>query len=230
MHVTCPSCKFGGTVRDDQIPPDGKEVFCPSCNLKFRIKKNQSVPAADRRADRKAVPSDVAQSEYIPISCPICGFKGKLKRSTVATGQSRRFTCPSCKNPFTLALPDNGAPPTDNDVSDDIAGGAPSSCTGCGSRITHALPICPTCGKILTGVKIYCPSCKSTNVGISDETHNDGRPQGETIIFRPVSPTAAKQNGIHIPLLCRDCGKTWTIQTDRIRTSETSSELSRGDG
>jgi len=229
MQVTCPSCKFGGTVRDDQIPPDGKEVFCPSCNVKFRIKRNQSSSTTAQRITEKTTGPDIVKSEFLPISCPICGFNGKLKRNTAGGGQSKRFTCPSCKNPFTLTLPDIDSPPADGGESTDTTTGTPSLCTGCGSRITHTLPICPSCGKILTGIRIYCPSCKSTNVGIRDKAHNDGGAQGETIIFRPVSPTANRQTAIQIPLSCRDCGNTWMIQTTLIQTTDMSTRLPHGE-
>jgi predicted Zn finger-like uncharacterized protein len=218
MHVNCPSCKFGGTVRDDQIPSDGKEVYCPNCNMKFRIKKNPSFQTTSQQTHGKAAVAQTDESEYLPISCPICGFEGKLRRSAAVTSQSKKFTCPSCKNPFTFTQSDTKTPPRDDTVPTDAPTETPSSCPGCGSRITHTLPICPSCGKILTGIRIYCPSCKSTNVGIDDKTHNNGTTEWETVIFRPVSLPVAKQADIHIPLSCRDCGKTWMIQPALIQT------------
>ncbi|MBN2224972.1 MAG: zinc-ribbon domain-containing protein [Deltaproteobacteria bacterium] len=220
MHVTCPSCKFGGTVRDNQIPPDGKEVYCPNCNIKFRIRKNQSPPATSQKTQERTTALETIQSEYLPISCPICGFKGKLKRNAAATGQAKRFTCPSCKNPFTVTPSGPNSSLSGDTLPADTTRSAPSACTGCGSRITHSQPICPTCGKILTGIKIYCPSCRSANVGIKDKTHEDGTSQWETMIFRPASLTTAKQTDIHIPLTCRDCGKTWMIQPALIQTTD----------
>jgi hypothetical protein len=37
------------------------------------------------------------------------------------------------------------------------------------------------------------------------------------MVFRPTSLAADKLADIHIPLSCRDCGKTWTIQPGRMR-------------
>jgi predicted Zn finger-like uncharacterized protein len=229
MHVTCPSCKFGGIVRDDQIPPDGKEVYCPNCNIKFRIKKNKSFPTASRQTRGKAAPAQTIQSEYLLISCPACGSKGKLRRSTVVIGQSKKFTCPSCKNSFTFTPSDTDPQSKGDAAPTDTSADTPSLCTGCGSKITHSLPICPSCGKILTGIKIYCPSCKSANVGISDKTHDNSKSQWETMIFRPVSLAMAKQADIRIPLSCRDCGKTWMIQPTLIQAIGKPSELSQGE-
>ncbi len=229
MHVTCPSCKFGGTVRDDQIPPEGKEVFCPSCNVKFRIEKNQSIPNDPHQTRNKSVPSHTADSEYLTVSCPVCGFKGKLRRENVAAGQSKRFTCPSCKNPFTFTPPGADPPAHNNALPTDTSTSAPSSCTSCGARIAHTLPICPSCGEVLTGIKICCPSCESTNVGIRDRNHNDGMSQRQTIIFKPASPAVTGQTDIRIPLSCGNCGKTWMIQPALIQTTGAPPMLSQGE-
>ncbi len=230
MHVTCPSCKFGGIIRDDQIPPEGREVYCPNCNIRFRIQNKQPTQTVSQETQGKVAAEQTDQSGYLPISCPACGFEGKLRRSAVAAGQSKKFTCPSCKNPFTFARTGTDLPSGDDDVLTDTSTNPPSSCPGCGSTIVHTLPICPSCGKVLTGIRIYCPSCKSTNVGIDNKAHDSGRPQWETIIFRPVSPTAAKQTDIRIPLSCRDCGKTWMIQHALIQATNSSPGPSEGNG
>jgi predicted Zn finger-like uncharacterized protein len=219
MHVTCPSCKFGGTVRDDQIPPGGKEVYCPNCNTKFRIRKDQSLPSASQKIREKGTVAKADRSEYLTISCPICGFEGKVKRSALVTAQSRKFACPSCKNIFTFSKADADLASREDPASAAVPVETDSSCPGCGSKISHTLPVCPSCGTVLTGVRIYCPSCKSTNVGINNTTHDNARPTWETMVFRPVS-AAAGQADIRIPLSCRDCGNTWTIQPGLIQPPE----------
>jgi predicted Zn finger-like uncharacterized protein len=212
MHVTCPSCKFGGTVRDDQIPPEGKEVYCPNCNVKFRIRKDQTPPAKPPQIPQETHATKSEQPEYLPVSCPVCGFTGKLKRSSVVGGKLKKITCPSCKNPFTFTPSDSSPPPDSDPLYGRAHKDTPSSCPSCGSPIQHLLPVCPSCGRVLTGIKIYCPSCKSTNVGIRSDTHNDGGSRWETTIFKPVSLTIENSEDILIPLSCRDCGWTWTIQ------------------
>lgn len=220
MHVTCPSCKFGGTVRDDQIPPDGKEVYCPNCNVKFRIRKGQTSPPKPPQNRGEAVTAQAEQPEYLPVSCPVCGFTGKLKRSSIVGGQSKKITCPSCKNPFTFTPPD-AAPLSDNEASTTRTDkNTPSSCPGCGSSIRRLLPVCPSCGTVLTGTKIYCPSCKSSNVAISSNSHNNGGSQWETTVFKPVSRAVENFEGIRIPMSCRECGMTWIVQPALADTTE----------
>ncbi len=216
MHVTCPSCKFGGTVRDEQIPPEGKNVYCPNCNIRFRIKRDPSSSAPSRQTQRDTAAGQPQHPDSNTISCPACGFKGKIRGGTLTPGHGKIITCPSCKTPFTLTPPvDDSASRSDAAPSPALAQDPPS-CPACGSSMPHALPICPSCGRILMGVKIHCPSCKSTNVGISDGSRGNGGSEWETMVFQPNSLTADKLADIHIPLSCRDCGKTWTIQPTRM--------------
>lgn len=230
MHVTCPSCKFGGTVRDDQIPAGGREVYCPNCNTKFRIKKNPPSPAASRQAREETSAARAGQSEYLSISCPACGFTGKLKRAGLTSGQQKRVVCPSCKQPFTFT-PSDPKPLSDEDpLPGDPTADPPLTCPGCGSDLQHPLPVCPSCGRILTGTKIYCPSCKSPNVGISENSRDNGGPQWETVLFRPVSVTGGKPYTIHIPLSCRDCGNAWMIQSALDQTSDEPADLGPQEG
>jgi len=225
MHVTCPSCKFGGTVRDDQIPPDGKEVYCPNCNTKFRIKKDRPFPANPPQPGGKTSVSQNERNEYLPISCPVCGFRGKLKRSSIDGRQPKKITCPSCKSPFTYTPSDTDPASKTDTTPSGTPAEVPSSCPGCGMPVEQPSPVCPSCGRILTGTKICCPSCKSMNVGISGDTHDDGRSQWETMIFRPVS-TAGEPENIQIPLSCRDCGRSWKVKPALVQTAGSSPNVS----
>jgi predicted Zn finger-like uncharacterized protein len=221
MQVTCPSCKFGGTVRDDQIPPEGKDVYCPNCNVRFRIRNSSSSPSVSRPSQRGAGPNQPGLPDSRPISCPACGLTGKIKRVALVPGQTKTITCPACRVSFALTLSDDGTTlKSDATPPPRVLPKRPLSCPTCNVSVPQSLPICPSCGEILMGVKIACPACGSTNVGIDDESRGNGRAEGETLLFRPSSATANGLADISIPLSCRDCGKTWAVQPGRIESTD----------
>ena len=37
MQITCPHCKFSGTIQDELIPEEGSAVSCPKCRKKFFV-------------------------------------------------------------------------------------------------------------------------------------------------------------------------------------------------
>jgi predicted Zn finger-like uncharacterized protein len=221
MQVTCPSCKFGGTVRDDQIPPEGKDVYCPNCNIRFRIRGGPSSPSVSRPPRSGEGSRQQGLPDSRPISCPACGLTGKIKRVALVPGQTKIITCPACRVSFALTLSDDGSTlKSDATPPARVSRKSPLSCPACNVPVPQALPVCPSCGKVLLGVKITCPSCGSTNVGIDDESRGNGRSEGETLVFRPTSVAANGLADISIPLSCRDCGKTWTVQPARIESTE----------
>ncbi len=42
MEVVCPSCKFKGNIKDENIPDSGREVTCPHCKTKFFVRKKET--------------------------------------------------------------------------------------------------------------------------------------------------------------------------------------------
>jgi uncharacterized protein YbaR (Trm112 family) len=217
MRVICPSCKYGGTFRDESIPDEGKELYCPNCNVKFHVKKTISTGESNLpAAPGKAHPKDT-QSQTLPISCPTCGAQGKIRHNAIPPGQTKTITCPACKNSFSLTMSGNQLIAQQNAATQPPSIGKSTPCPSCGHKMPLGMPICPSCGMTARGIKIYCPSCKSTNVGINDGIDGDGKPQWETVVFRPAALSDEKLTDIRIPLVCRDCGNKWTIAPSRIQ-------------
>lgn len=93
---------------------------------------------------------------------------------------------------------------------------SPTICPKCSSNISRTVPICPSCGKKLRGITIHCPSCKSSNVGINNGGKADNESERETMIFKPVVLPVDKHGTIEIPLVCRDCGREWEFDPEKI--------------
>lgn len=45
MRVQCPKCDFSGNIRDELIPPEGKQVNCPKCKTRFFVKREEAPEA-----------------------------------------------------------------------------------------------------------------------------------------------------------------------------------------
>ena len=227
MQVTCPSCKLGGTIREEQILEEEKEIHCPNCNTKFRVKKNQPAQASLNETVRQVISSPLQERlETLQISCPACGSQGKIRPDAFTSGQRRLIACRACGKTFTFALPDDiGIPVADTLLPDSDVGGS-TICPSCGSGIARTVPICTACGRRIRGTTIRCPSCESTNVGIGNGSEKNGGDQRETTIFRPLILPTEKLGGIKIPLWCRDCGRSWKIEPALIPTAGKSARSS----
>ena len=43
MEVVCPSCKYKGNVKDENIPDSGREVTCPHCKAEFFVRRKEKL-------------------------------------------------------------------------------------------------------------------------------------------------------------------------------------------
>lgn len=101
--ISCPVCKFKGSVSDNLIPEGGKHVNCPRCKAKIFIRKpvvslTGGEPAGPRPAgvrfvtDRNMVPSDAADpdAKAMRTRCESCG------ESITVPENKKMLVCPGC--------------------------------------------------------------------------------------------------------------------------------------
>ncbi len=103
MDISCPVCKFKGTISDDLIPEQGKRVSCPKCRAKIFIKKPvvslrsekhgvKESPAIELVTYDKAILDDVAGPpvKVFRARCASCGGDIKVPEN------KKVMLCPTC--------------------------------------------------------------------------------------------------------------------------------------
>ncbi len=55
MYISCPVCKFKGSISDDLIPEQGKRVRCPRCRAKHIRQETGYIVERPERTGRKSI-------------------------------------------------------------------------------------------------------------------------------------------------------------------------------
>jgi hypothetical protein len=103
MNISCPVCKFKGSISDHLIPEEGKHVHCPQCKAKMFIKKpvvsltegksGEKKPSGMEPAgDHKAIPDDTVGPDIkvLRARCESCG-------GDITVPENKKvMLCPTC--------------------------------------------------------------------------------------------------------------------------------------